>query len=374
MKMRSNPTPSKDEEGYILVMVAVLLVVMLALTGLAVDIGIQYAARTQSQAAADAAALAGAYTFTVIAPQPATAQNQAKQVAITNHTAQGTITTAQVTAVADVANRRIAVDIDTDQPTLFSKVLGFNSAHVHTRAVAEAAEHASASPCVKPWFIPNTLGTTNHCGPGGACSTGTHVLVDANGDKTTYATGLLGQSFVMKPQTAGDALGPSDFYAISVTGPNANDFRDDIGQCASVQVACQTTYNVKTGNMKGPTQQGVDNLVGSPPEDHYVAIGQYRHPDNNIYDTSRALVIAPIVDLCGYMGFCPSGQLPPGGNDWLAVKGFAQFFVEGVAETGPNQGNVTGRLVNVFGCDPNATPAENGSVTFGLPIRLVREP
>ncbi len=382
LNKRRDITTVKREEGYILVMVAVLLVVMLALTALAIDVGVQYAARTQSQAAADAAALAGAYTFTTTGAQPATAQNEAKQVAISNHTAQGVITVAQVTAVADVANRRVAVDIDTDQPTFFSKVLGFNTAHVHTRSVAEAAPFASASPCTKPWFVPNSLGTMPPCSPGGACSGGPNVLIAGTPpQKTAYAQMLIDGSnmglneFVMKPQTPGGAIAPSDFYGIIISGNGANDYSDAIGSCVDDAVLnCQLSYNVKTGNMKGPTADGVNQLIGNPPQDTYISPDHYRHPDNKVYNTSRALVTAPVMDLCSYPGFCPSGGLPSGGNVNLTVKGFAQFFVEGVAQSGPNQGNVTGRLVNVFPCDSAVTPPSGGSTTgSGVPLRLVRE-
>jgi uncharacterized membrane protein len=152
----------RREEGYILVTVAVFLIVMLGITAIAVDIGIAYAARTRSQAAADGAALAGAFTFlNPVAPQPATAQNQAVLAATVNSTPQGSITSGQVTAVADVANRRVTVDVTTNEPTFFSKVLGFNLVQVHTTAVAEAADAGSVASCVKPIFIPNTLGTTD---------------------------------------------------------------------------------------------------------------------------------------------------------------------------------------------------------------------
>ena len=79
---------TNSKSGYILLTVAVLLVLLLlGFTALAVDVGVLYGARTQGQGAADAAALAGAFTFILnpLAPQPATAQTQATQAAISNN-------------------------------------------------------------------------------------------------------------------------------------------------------------------------------------------------------------------------------------------------------------------------------------------------
>ena len=54
---------TKNQEGFVLVVVAVLLFALIGFLGLAIDIGVLYSARTSAQGVADAAALAGAFTF-----------------------------------------------------------------------------------------------------------------------------------------------------------------------------------------------------------------------------------------------------------------------------------------------------------------------
>ena len=364
----------KARAGYILVTVAILLVVLLGFTALAIDVGLLYGARTQSQRAADAAALAGAITFVVnpLAPQPATAKAQAEKVATSNLAMATLISSGEVNAVPDVANRRVTVDITRSEPTLFAKIFNVSSTQVHTRAVAEAAQNSTAASCTKPWFIPNTMaGTSDPCGPGGACATGQVLVV--GGQPTMFAQTKFGTQFRLKPQSPSGAIAPSQFYAIQIGGPGASDYRDAISTCVSDAVlACQNSYEVKTGNMVGPTRQGVEALVGDPPRDTYVARGQYRHPDNRIYDTSTALVVAPIVDLCNYPGFCPNNELPPGGNVQLTVVGFALVFVEGIQNGGPFDGDVVGRLIDVYSC--GTVPPVSGATTYSLPVRLVRVP
>jgi hypothetical protein len=363
---------TSNESGYIIVMVAIFLIALLAVTALAIDIGLSYAARTQNQAAADAAALAGAFTFTdSTLAQPNSAQDRATKTAIANKTMGNAITAPEVNAIADMTNRRVTVTITRTERTFFSKVIGFNSLQVQTTAVAEASPYATGGPCMKPIFIPNTLGTLAPCGPMGACMTG-KVLLNASHNETTYAASIRGQEFTMKPQSPGGALNPSDFYEI-VLGNGGNDYRDAVGGCITdASVYCQMDYNVLTGNKKGPTKDGINTLIGNPPTDTYVGVGQYRHSDGNIYTTSRALVSAPIVDLCNYPMFCPSGALPPGGNPILHVIGFATVFVESVGQNGPGQGDVLARFIGAYGCaaSPPATGSPGGAPP--LPIRLVR--
>ncbi|PYR84216.1 MAG: hypothetical protein DMG19_17230, partial [Acidobacteria bacterium] len=143
-----------------------------------------------------------------------------------------------------------------------------------------------------------------------------------------------------------------------------NDYRDNIANCASTYVRCLDSYSVLTGNKAGPTQQGVNGLLGNPPTDTWVSVGQYQTPIGRS-DTSKAVVVAPIWDTCGGSGFCPTGNFPTGTKVTLQIIGFAVFFLEGI------QGNdVMARLVNVSSCSSSST--ETGGTVLSLPLRLVR--
>ncbi len=355
---------TNSESGYVLVTVAALLIVLLGFTALTVDVGVLFGARTQGQAAVDAAALAGAFTFIVnpLAPQPATAQNEATKVAIANKVMGGSVAAGEVTVNVDTGNQRVTVTMNRTEPTFFAKVLNIASVDVGVHATAEASPNATDASCVKPWFIPNTMiAPTPACT---ACASG-QVLI-SGGLPTAFAESQFGLQFVVKPQNPAGAIAPSQFYAMEMGGPGANDYRDAISACSpDGRLFCLSSYSVKTGNMVGPTEQGVHNLIGNPPVDRYFGIGNYGPTDPG-HDTSRALVVAPIVDLCGYPGFCPSNTLPGGTNVTLQVVGFALVFIEDVNATG-----VIGRLINVFSC--GGTPI-SGPTAFSIPLRLVHLP
>jgi Flp pilus assembly protein TadG len=360
-----------NQRGYVIVTVAGCIVMLLAFGALAVDLGMLYSARASSQRAADAAALAGAFTFLVdpTSPQPATATNFALNAATNNKVLGVPITAAQVTTSVDLVNHRVTVTITRSENTYLAKIMSFNTVTDTVQAVAEASPTATAAVCVKPWFIPNTVFSSS--APCTAC-TATPPEVLLTGDPptaTAYATSKYGTQISIKPQDPGGAIGSGQFYAIQFPADTGgSDYRDSIGTCKPNTVTCQRNYSVKTGNMVGPTKQGVEDLVGKPPRDTYVNIGQYRWPDGNIHDTSHALVIAPIWDTCSFPGFCPGNQFPSGTGVTVTVKGFALIFLEGVSGN-----DVVARLIRVLPCD-SLPPTTDETGPYAIPIRLVRLP
>jgi hypothetical protein len=109
----------------------------------------------------------------------------------------------------------------------------------------------------------------------------------------------------------------------------------------------------------------VDDLIGRPPSDTYVAVGQYKHADGTISDTSNALIVAPIWDTCNFPGFCPGNTFPSGANTNVTIVGYAMLFL-----VGTQGNNVVARLINVSPCGAGAPTGETGP--FAVPIRLVR--
>src|SRR5207249_8451002 len=115
---------------------------------------------------------------------------------------------------------------------------------------------------------------------------------------------------------------PGDFYAIDLPGSSGgSDYRENIATCINTYVRCGDFYSVKTGNMVGPTKQGVQDLIGNPPTDAWVSIGQYQTP-YRLSDTSRNVIVAPIWDTGGMAGFCPDGKFPAGSTVTVQVIGF----------------------------------------------------
>ena len=339
--------------------------ILLGLSALALDVGVMYTARTSAQRAADAAALAGAFTFVVdpTSPQPDTAAQHARQTALGNRIVGDPIETADVTINVDVANRLVTVDIHRAQNTFLARALGRTVTDINARAIAEASPDATSAYCVKPWFIPNTV--LDSVNPPCTACTAANVLI-SGGEVTALALSRLGQQFTLKPNNPSGQMAPGQFFAIQLPDSvGGSDYRNNIRFCTPAAVGCSDVYSVETGNMVGPTVQGVRAMIGDPP-DTYSGIGMYTHADGTTSDTSRSLVVAPIWDTCNMPDFCPDNQFPTGTNVNLQVIGFALIFVEGI------QGNdVVARLINVFSCD--GAPLETSETgPYAIPVRLVR--
>ncbi len=391
------PNGKKTEGGYVLVTVAAMLGVLVGFTALAIDSGILYSDRTQSQRAADAAALAGAFTFVANSKssQPATAEAHARATAVKNTVGGVTIDPAEVdvcvgddssgTCSPDPSLKRVKVTITRQEPTFLARIWR-SSVTTRVEATAEASNAPTSALCLKPFFIPNTAFapgsvTTNSCT---ACGS-SNVLVDETtvpASKTAFAQSLIDNktSFILKPQDPKDALAPSQFYMIDI---NSNDgsggkqgYQDNIATCLQTATICRDSYNVITGNTVGPTRAGINALIGNPPRDTFVDVGQYRYPDGKIYDTSKALVVAPIWNPCATnlpdgTPLCPAGQFPSGSSGTnvppVSIIGFALLFVDSV----DNHEGVLVHLIDILACGPDISDPD-GSSAYSVPVRLIR--
>jgi Flp pilus assembly protein TadG len=374
-----NRNNRKAQEGFVLVIVAGILIVLIGFVALGVDTGVLYSARTSAQQVADAAALAGAFTYInnpTAVDKAATASDAATQVAINNSILGKAIVAADVTVTPDVANRKVKVVVVSAQPTYFAKAIWGNTANISVTAIAEAADTATGSSCVKPWFVPNSvLGSgTDSCA---ACAAGQLLIDPATGETTSFGDSQIGSQFVIKPNGSGDALRPGDYYEIDLPDSSGgNDYRTNIETCSNAYVRCQEYYSILTGKKTGPTMQGVNTLVGDPPRYVWQSPAHYKKvADGKIYDMSENVVVAPIWDTCGYPGFCPGNQFPGGTTPSVKVIGYALLFLEGTSGGG---GDVTARLINVAPCGPAAGggggTGETGGTVLSFPLRLVRVP
>jgi hypothetical protein len=379
--------------------VALVLFVLIGFAALTVDIGVASSARTQAQRAADSAALAGAFTFVTNPNLTGTALTDAVSNSAKNTAAQNTILgtavpTSEVTVSVDTANRRVTVKLSHSTSTFFAGIFGQSTMTIGATGVAEASLSATGDKCTKPWFISNTVlatdgnicdtptGKSGNVKPG-AC-TDKQLLVDpVTKAETQYAANWItnnpSRQFIIKPNNPGSAIAPSDFFAIQLNdSKGGNDYKTNIETCSTEAVACASAYSSQTGNLVGPTKEGVCTLITYNQDkncngavDTWVAVGQYKHPDGTISDVSRSLAVAPIVDVCS---FCPSG-VPPGTNPSFTVLGFAFIFIDGMATCGGGGGGqcVQARLINVTGCGSGGgslPPSESGP--YAVPVRLVR--
>jgi len=392
-----------SEHGYTILVIAASIVVLLGFSALSIDVGMLYSARASAQRAADAAALAGAFVFvtrgdldeTTTPKQSDVIKENAIKTAAQNKMLGAAVSIGTADVNVDTANHRVTVNVNQSQPTIFSRVLGENTANIHATAIAEAVVTANATGCLKPIFIPNTAlfvgsGSTTQCD---ACLTSPkQVLIDNVGGtlvvtdwaKTQIRTG--NNQFLLKPQNPQNSLRPGDFMLIDIPGHNPGDLNDDISNCLDQTSACAQVYSILTGDHVGPTKNAIKTLIGCPTPDVYVAPGQYQRPNGTIGSTSKALVTCPVWDVCnatiGGQPFCPAASVPGGTNVSLQIVGFAVVFIQGLKSGNSNtidcNGNdVVARLINVSACGgTGGTPAINPNETgpFGTPIRLVRAP
>jgi hypothetical protein len=169
---------------------------------------------------------------------------------------------------------------------------------------------------------------------------------------------------------------------VQIDGDGADDYRLAIFGCGDLEVACGDRLQVKTGNMDGPTRQGVEGgggiccggLIGDPP-DQYHGIADY---GPNHSEVSPSLVVVPVWNACqntqfrpGGGGECPAVNVPSGDSFIYQIDGYALVFIEGVKIVGGDTA-VVGRFIDVFGCTGTSGLTQLGP--FSLPIRLVRVP
>lgn len=371
----------RAQRGMTLVVVALLLIGLLVVAALCIDLGVFFTARTSAQHAADAAALAGAYTFvnSPTATQPAAAQQAAIAIAATNKILNQSVTIAPSDVVVDTANRRVTVTVsrlgDNGIGTFFARGFGVANVSVQTQATAQASKTAGGSRCIKPIYIPNTV-LSPLLTSAAACAAHQELFDPANpghfstwaqdsSDPTKLRSDLLGSCATIRPTSPADVakggFSPGQFFSLDF-GAGGSTYRcvwssclNDIS-CGADQsiIACGNQYPVKTGDMVGPTKQGVDDLIGPDP-DTWVAPGEYETPGGTILDTSRALSTVPVWDNCNHpIGSGTAGQT-------AAVIGYVEMFVDGMGNATVCTGGKGGQKDFVEVHVVNATPCGSGS-------------
>jgi len=432
---------SHDDRGVSILIIAVSMVFVLGMAGLGIDLASLYVGRSQAQRAADAGALAAAQYLaskctassgSISADCQATAKERA--VAVTNANliagVAPNITTNDVTFLQTSASDpqvQVIAGRDTahtnPMPTFFVKIFGINSANVSAKAVAEAYNPSggtapSITQCLKPWLTPNCDWAHDQASAGGpknsAClgadgnikAQFTNTPVPTPSDfNPSEAKPVLpesqtrGELLTLKSSDPSAAIAPSQFYpvylppgsvasacpscAITPGGGGASSgalYRQNIECCNTTAITCgPQTIQPITGNMVGPTAQGVDCLIheqgGSGQDTLDTTTFDITAGSNNPYglsgpiSTSDSVITVPLYD---GTKLCPGNSCPSQVN--TVIVGFLQLFV--VDESG---GNVHARVMNVIGCPGSGTGGGSSSTPVGgggaspVPIRLIHE-
>jgi hypothetical protein len=284
----------RSECGQVFGFIAVGIVALLAMGAFVVDVGGAYETHRQTQAAADASALGAAQLLpgdTSAATSTATALQQ-------TNLASGSINT-PVYSSTYTANDTVTVTANKSLSGVFSTI--FNGKTAHATAKATVGSYTGWSTNIAPWAI-------------------------------AQQSLVWGQTVQFKTQTSGSAgnFGGAQLPIIQdgcSLGTGGNDYRDLIDntdQSCLVQVG--DVLNSKTGNLAGPTQQGLQNRVVNgqsvqqpfcmQPQDCPILDQQsdgsyvlttYSHPN---------LVVIPVVNTIG------------NGSTSYTVVGFAWFIIQ----------------------------------------------
>ena len=299
-----------SESGQVLIMFVLLLPVLLGMTALAIDLGSYSANRRDLQNDADAIALAAAQEL----PNSSAAKAAADEWAELNGI-DPSLMTVSITGISGGGARKVTVSIGREHPFTFAGVLGISNSEVGARAAAVKTSYGGGGNVV-PWAVKDSI-------------------VDGAGD---------GQLITMKYDANNVANG--NFNAIRIDGSGADEYEEAV-KYGSVSVVCAVTTpgcdesetapecdgaecTPKTGNMVGPTRDGVDYRIQNTSEDcdefdevffgnddDGYTLNVHCNPWADGSDSLRVIII-PVVDSFGN-----------GSSDELEIQGFALMFLEG---------------------------------------------
>ncbi len=350
-----------------------------AATTLAIDVGMFMAARAQAQNAADAGAIAGATALVFNDWDDRSAGGPAVQSAI--GTAMENIVMGETVSVgpADVTfpvspdgqADRVKVDVfrtsgrSNPVATLIGPVFGITTVDIAATATARAAP-ANAVTCVRPFIIPDRW--VEHQGNSTFDRYDQHGNVIANPDVYVppsdpgyngyHPVRDRGLPLVLRAGTGGN-VEPTMYYSWKMPDDiGANYYEDNIKGCNQRAVGLNTIVQQEPGNMVGPTNHGIDDLIAQDPNAYWDA---NTRSVVSPHGRSPRVFPIPLYDPDFYQSGMTTGR-----NATLKVVNWIGFFVEG--RTG-NQ--VYGRVVPLIGTiDSNLGPAPDGA--YARVIRLVQ--
>ncbi|MCX7841847.1 MAG: pilus assembly protein TadG-related protein [Clostridia bacterium] len=279
----------RGKKGSSMVIYAAALIVIMGAASLAVDIGFAINEKAAIANAADAAALAGAQelasgngTAALSVARAYLEKNGMKPV-------DAEITINDGGNIITVRNRR-------QVNYAFARILGINSTVVRANASAGAFPVSAVGSGVRPFAIEQQ--TLN-----------------------------FGQQYILKEGAGGGKSG--NYGALALGGSGASKFKDNIiyGYSGSLKVG--DYVNTEPGNMKGPTESGVQTLINNCRHFPKCTFSSF------IPDCSRIITVV-IVD-----------SLDVNGRSSVRIEGFASFFLENVESSGGHT-QITGRFIKTI--------------------------
>jgi Flp pilus assembly protein TadG len=281
-----------DERGLSYVFVAFGFMTFFAATTLAIDVGMYMTARTQAQNAADAGALAGATSLVYNSfddrepdgPAVQGAVNAALDNEVMGHDVS--VRTSDVTFPASPsgASDRVRVNVfrtaDRSNPvtTLIGPVFGIPTVNIRATATAEASP-ANAVSCVKPFTIPDRWqenssppwdpenSTYDRYDKKGGVIPNADVYVPADQPGYTGYNAERDKGLYLMIRAGNDEkVAPSFYWSWAMPPGNGGSwYEQNIAGCNPQEVVWGQQMIQEPGNMVGPTNHGIDELIAQDP-------------------------------------------------------------------------------------------------------------
>ena len=344
-----------QDRGQVIVLTAFAMVVVLGFGALAVDIGFFAHTKRDLQNDADAMALAGAQEI----PDQGLANSKAQEWGTNNDVdLSGELVSIDFGTTCSGASEpnTITVRLERTQPTYLARALGITSGTLRACATAGRFSLGGGSGAV-PWgleddcFTGATFGQTytlkydSQATSGDCDSQGGNfgaVAVDESGAGSN-CTSIPGDDEERKYRKA------ICFGAIrdlcSAPAVEAGDCQGEAGDDCSGEPVAAYEMCTETGNMTGPTQDGVEYRMSHTSAScdtwEEVTLGGGLNPACNPWlagspaTDSQRVVLVPIVD----------GLWSEGGRHKVTIVDFAIFFLEYPPQCTGNDCDITGRFI-----------------------------
>jgi len=380
----------RDERGMTFVFVGLGFMAFMTASTLAIDVGMFMTAKAQAQNAADAGALSGAIALAFNDFDDRSPTGPAVTSAIT--AAQANLMMGQAPSVlpSDVTfpndplgqPTRVAVSVfrtlvrENAIPTLIGPIFGVPTVDIGASATAEASQ-ANAATCVKPFMIPDrwteSSGTFDP-------DTSTFRMYDSHNNLlplsqrdiyvgpgqdgyTGYTPADRGTELILRAGS-GNNIEPTAYQSWKMPGGaiGGDYYSDNISGCNTSVISfspSQPTYLIQEpGNMMGPTNQGIDDLIARDPGAHWDT--SCTCVKGSAFGVSPRVTPLPLYDPVYYADGKANGR-----NADFKLANIMGFFID------RREGNqVYGRITPISGIiNPNAGPAPTGA--FPVAIRLV---
>lgn len=410
MTLPNRPEPKRRpfddkprEHGGTLVLMAVVSVALLGMAALAVDVGMGFTAKSEAQRIADASALAGASAFLeyqggdAVAP----AEERAYDFALRNEIRNVQVDSSEVTIQILTDESKVRVWIERQSiGTWFARVLGIDEMTVLATAAAQATD-AGAARCLKPFAVPDMWhdaddDTDNDriWEEGEEWVLGSHpddryipyTGPDGPADATGYGSEWRGPSRDYGRQISLKTPDPNSEYVPSPgvflpwrlptdedqescsTGgggggqdAGAAVYRQNICSCNDSQIELGEEYEIQTGNMVGPTAQGIDELIDEDPNAWWDPTMDGGRGGVRDSDYGEGLNSPRVVKLAMF----DASQIEGSGMQTIVFNNFALMFIEDQVSM---QDPVMGRFLYFVSGEESSGPTTGSLVRY---LRLV---